>query len=1620
MRKGLKIVGIILLLVLLLCGSVTLSLRVPAVQNYVAHILVNYVSKRLGTKVSIKRFEWNLFRNVDLKGFYMADKKGDTLIYAGNLNAKMSYWSLFRKEVKIKGVTLEDAKIRLKSDSLGNLNIAALFASDRPSTPIVTPQNDTISKAPGIFIQLETVGLNNTDFSYEDQKKKSVTRVFVPSCNIDVNQIALPKKLIDIHSIDIDGVRASVTAGIKDTTIQPPREKIFFLPPGWEIRWDRAAITNSTFAYDDLNKAQQPKGVNFAHIGIKDINFRTKTGTVIRDSIGIDIASLDAVEKSGFKITKLATLLKISNKEISLRKLVLETPNSSINNYMGVTYSDFTDFDHFISRVTIGADFNKAYISLKDVNYFVKNLGPLAHNTIYITGKIKGRVNDLQGKGIVLSIGSGTTLRGDFYTSGLPNIDETSLNLRISQFSTSAADIRRIYPTTLYPPNFNTLGNIRFSGNFDGFLTDFVTQGKLYTDIGSASSDVNFKYNAKNAKSSYEGSLALTDFDLGKWFDKPDLLGKISLKTKIVGGGIKLETINAKLDGDISSLTVKGYEYQDVKVNGLVKGKYFSGDMVAKDKYLDADFSGTVDLTGKLPKYNFTATVREAHLRELNITKDTLNIRGGITADFAGKKADDLVGSIVAKDIYVLHRSDSATVKNITITSDILADNTKEIKLTSDNAEGDMKGKFTFSGMPKALKRYLNYTFTKDFSDTVYTYPQQFTFNIRFYDSSAITRTIDPRFRMIRNSVISGEMNTANHILNIKGSIPEVVFDKYTVEGFELKGTTHDGIVDMRTSVNQLYMSDSLLIDTLVAKVTTEKDEFRFDLLVADPKAYNRANVTAYLKPVKGGAEVRMTPSEVWLGGNKWGFLPDNLVTIHGNKITTNPAGLVFASGNQSVKVDAYLKNDTSTCLNVSLTETSLADFLNIFSRKVRDISSTINGTVKIEDVFSKPALVANVEARDFTLRDIQIGTIKVNSSLDDVLRRVNVNISLLGDKNDLAIGGFYDINGQSLSLNADINTMNLNFLNHPFFSKYVRQVVGTARAKLSIDGPLKALVMKGTLKINNAKVNVSYLNTTYTLEDEDIEVGDGYFDIGTIDVIDRFKNKAYGTGRIYHDHFRKITLDLHVTTERAEFLNTTVKDQPIFYGSIMAKGKIDFTGTIPFVNISAYDVTVKPGTYVHVPINTSYETGKYTFYRFITPGKDTVKVKHHEVKQTTGVNFTAQINVTPDATLDVILDPSSGDVLSSKGNGNLRLEILRTGEFNIYGRYEIVQGSYLFTLQNIINKKFDLDPGGTINFNGEVYNAQLNANAIYKVRTSTYDLISDLLGVSSSTTSATSSEPETVLRSKNRIIVNLLLQLKGILQNPEVSFDIQPIDPDPIIRTYVDNKMQLIRSSDAELNKQVFGLLVMNRFLPTNSSAAATDPLTNGHAIGGSVANTVSEFLTSQLSLYVGNFFDNLNVKDLDFNLNFQQYDQLWYGANATTTDNLNTRRELQLALTKRFFNNRLSINVGGNLDFGDNKSQAVGGTTTTNNPNAYVTGDFQIEYILDKNGSWRAKTYNRNDYDNFYQRNRNKTGIGISYRQDFDKWLDLFKRRAKKPKAEPLPAPPAKPEEGPKVENK
>ncbi len=1590
-KKILRIFLIVFLLLFVLSAGLVIALRSPAVQTYLAQKFTGILAKSLNTKVSIERVEISFFNKADLVNFYLEDHNRDTLISAKELLVSFKVFDLFNKNIAISSVMLDNGVVHIRKDLEGKTNITELFksfAANKDTAAVADPKAKFTWN-----MDLKYLELRNTDFRYFDERAGTDVKVGLPMCKIALNDVSLEKKLINIATAKLDGARVAIDLlPHPQTPGDDSAMHVHFMLGDMVVKFEEFALTQTHFNLTKYgNDTILPKGMDFRHLDVSNINLFAENGTINADTILAKVTHLSAKERSGFELINLTTDARVSTSDITLANLNLTTPNSEIKNYLSFRFNLYRDFKDFVNAMRIRADFVNTRLSLKDLGYFVHGIDKAEHNVFTINGEIDGRINNLKGRGIEIRGGNNTVFKGDFYTRGLPNIYETSLNVRVNRLATTANDLRKFYPGLKLPSNLDNLGLLHYSGALDGFLTDFVSNGKIVTAIGSATTDVNFKYDKNRNKASYKGALTLNEFDLGKYFNEQVLLGKVSLNGKIDGGGLTLESLYANLEGNVNSVVLKGYEYKDIQVNGYVVRKSFNGLLQIHDDNLDLDFNGRADLSKAIPDFKFDADIRWAKLRNLNLVKDDVTISGKIKSDFKGAKVDDIVGSVDLKDVVIVRDSLSARVKYLKLDARQLADDKKEIILNSDFAEAEMTGNFTITQLPRALLEFTKYTFTKDYVDTAEIKAQNFMVDVRIFEPGNLTRILYPQFYMIRNSRVQADFNSENHKLSLTASIPQLKFGAYDARRIEVSSKFEKGDIDFKTTVDKVYGGDSIMMDTvaLVTK-TMENKDVRFDVLVADKHRYNYANVTAFLTPLKGKAFIRMEPSDVKLANYNWHFLPDNYILVEGKKITTQ--NLVFKTYDQTIYINSYLKNDTSTSVEMVLDNTDISDFTGIFTQKMKDMSGAMNGKMVVEDIFYKPKVFANLVINEFTLGKEKIGDVDLESSLDELGKSIKIYASVKGVSNYLEARGTISLDAAKPGLDIDVDArqLSIGFLNYKFFDRYVKNCRGYATAKINVRGTLKRPLLNGEVNLVDDTVTVTFLNTTYHLKNQKAKLDDHGFDLTNLTIYDINNDVLHATGRINHESFRLFALDLKVSTTGAQFINTTAKESPNFYGVAYGKGYVTFAGAINNPVINAFAETM-PGTWCNLPVNSSYETNKYSFYKF-TDGKTEQAAATAPQLKLNGVNFTLDVLANENARMDIILNAATGDILTTFGHGPLEIKLPKAGNMSIRGDYEIDRGSYLFTLQSVVNKRFDLNKGGLIHFTGDVNKAGLNLDATYSVRASVSDLFLE---------SELESNALLASSARNRVPVKLLMNLSGILEKPNIAFAIQAQELDPTIKSYVEQKLNLLKTNESELNKQVFGLLVMNRFLPNGST---TDALGKSNFAGATAANTVSEFLSSQLSNYLGNLLDysgNDALRNLDIKLGYRQYDQSTYTNNTSTvgSNTLDTRRELQLALQQRLLNNRLTINAGGNIDFGN--STATDPITGAGSRSVIPTGDFQIQYSLTADGRWSAKAFNRTNYDYYNSRNTNRTGVGISYHKEFDKPSELFMRSDKKKKA-------------------
>jgi hypothetical protein len=504
--------------------------------------------------------------------------------------------------------------------------------------------------------------------------------------------------------------------------------------------------------------------------------------------------------------------------------------------------------------------------------------------------------------------------------------------------------------------------------------------------------------------------------------------------------------------------------------------------------------------------------------------------------------------------------------------------------------------------------------------------------------------------------------------------------------------------------------------------------------------------------------------------------------------------------------------------------------------------------------------------------------------------------------------------------------------------------VRGIAGGEMTMKGTVNKPLLEGIIKIQKASFIVSYLQTRYNFT-TDVTITPTAFMLKNADVYDSDGNKAVVNGLLSHNNFSDIKFESTINTNKFLFMNTAEKDNDLYYGKAYASGVVSFLGTPENINIEVNAKTEK-NTKFYLPLSSSSDVTEQNFIRFTNSINDTIKVDENRKVDLSGIQLTLNLQVTPDAEAQIIFDSKVGDVIRGRGTGNLKLEITPTSDFNMFGDYTIESGDYLFTLQNIINKKFEIEKGGTIRWNGDPYMAILDITAAYKLKASLYDLMLDSA-------------------YKQRVPVECILNMRNNLMQPDFKFDIKLPEGDTKPNSVIASL------SNEEMNKQIISLLVLNRFVTPESFRGGSQlaETRSGNAVG---VNS-SELLSNQLSHWLSQI-----SKDFDIGVNYRPGDEI-------------TKDEVELALSTQILNDRVILN--GNV--------GVGGTQTSSSNN--FVGDFEVDVKINKSGKLMVKGFNRSNTDIINDTAPYTQGLGLFYREDFDSidellqryWRGMFRRK-------------------------
>lgn len=1548
--------------IFLLFGSLWGILQLSFVQTWLTKRVTDHLSDKLHTRLSIKKVDLEFFDKLNLTGVYVQDLRKDTLLYAGSASISITDWFFLKEKVTLHYIRLEDATINLyRSDTVWNHQ----FLIDYFSSP--KKEKDSTG---GIELKLEQLKLKNITFNQVDKWKGKDMLVSIKSLDLVTDTFDLEKQLVSIHTLDIVQPRfiEKNYTGERDR-LNIPRTKTVPGPggkkePGLVLLVKNLHISNGLFGTEkETNREAYTGTFDDRYIYFGDINANMKQLRFANDTLSTYV-NLSTRERSGFEVKKLEANMVFSPEIMEFNNLEILTNKSRLGNYYSMRYEDFDeDMGHFLHNIKVQGNFVNSELYSDDIAFFAPELK--TWNRVFnFSGNARGTIDNLVANKMLIKSGN-SSVNGDITMRGLPDIDSTFIDFTSRDLQTTFDELTVLVPSLkkIDLPKLNRLGNISYKGNFTGTIYDFVAFGSINTSLGAVNADLNLKLPA-NTPSVYSGKISTQNFRLGQFLDDGKI-GAISFNGKVDGTGLTEKTLDAKFDGYVNSLEYNGYNYQGITLNGSFRKKFFNGLASSKDPNLTVDkLTGSIDFNGAVPQFNFDASLANADFKKLGFTKDDYVLKGKFNLDFSGDNIDNFLGTATIKEAALVHNGKPMSFDALTLESRV-EDGLKYLSLHSNEMDAAIAGKFNIQELPLSFQTFLSRYYPSYIQKPVrQPGDQDFSFEIRTKNIDEYIQLVDKKLKGFNNSSITGNLKLKSNELSISADVPEFSYDGKVFTNVTLQGKGNFDSLSTTVNAEDVALSDSLHLPLTNLTFTSANDISDVSIKTSASKTLSEASVNARLTTMKEGVKIHFAPSSFIINDNKWQLEKDGEITI--GKGLIHASDVKFINGSQQIKIATEPAEVGSTNdVVVELSKVHVDD-LAALGLKEPVLQGEASGTIRIEDPFKRPFVTYDLLTEKFKFGNDSIGNLKSAGTFDINKGVLYTKTTSDNKNNSLNIEGSINLKdslGVTTNLAIKSEKLDLSFLN-TYLGDIFSDIKGTANTSdFAVISDGKNVFLTGTANINEASMVVNYTQCRYSFRNKSIIFNPDEIDFGKIELRDTLNNTASLTGKMYHRFFKDIQFDnifLKTDNDRFLLLNTTRKDNSQFYGKVFGKAGMSITGTQDNILM---DITGEPSktdsSHVYIVSGNSIEQDNINYIDFVQFG--TAMEDRFKSKSAANVLVKMGLTANPFCKVDVILDEATGDIVKGTGTGYLDIKVGNKEDLTINGRYDITEGEYTFNFQTFLKKYFKVSSGSLV-WSGNPFTPRIDIKAEYLATNVNLKTLS--LGGNSTLTGTSSYGQKSDVR--------ILAHLTETLDKPKIDFDILlPAGSNPDF--LIVKRLEQFNQDENEMNKQITSLLLFNSFINTNEgfiTASGGFSILSG-TIGGVVSSAVSGFFNNLLQKY---------VKNLSFNFDLNSSLE---NDNAQLQQNVS---RLQAAARSNFvytlLNGRLIISAGLNVDYNN--------PYANRNTSVLVTPDVQVEWILTKNGRIRVVGFNRTNYDLVGQRNR--TGLSLAYRRDFDKISKLI----------------------------
>ncbi|MDQ6609257.1 MAG: translocation/assembly module TamB domain-containing protein, partial [Bacteroidota bacterium] len=1207
------------------------------------------------------------------------------------------------------------------------------------------PMTASIQKAmtpSPMHLNFGVLDVSKVSVVYENDVSALYSNFSIGKLKVDGRLLDLPNNKIYLDELDLANTTAAIRLGkqegaqvVKQQAAQEVKAQAV-VP--WDFKVGKVRFDNANIRFDDESKQPLHYGMDYSHLKIDSLNLYANDVVFNKDATSLTVTKGSFKEKSGFVLNELQGELLYGANQSYLKNLLIKTPGTELKRSLILQYASLDELAKHFERTVFDIDVKNSYVQVKDILAFAPQLRSQAAfqdpNDVWKINLIgKGTMDRLNVESMQFDGLQNTHLNASGTLVGLTNPANAGGNFIINRFHSNQNDIALLTGQRLSNNQINLPESFDVSGIISGNAGRLNTSLAVITPDGNIDLNGTFANVMNPAATSYNATLKTSGLRLGKILRQTATIGTLSGSFTANGSGITPGAINTKFSANISSVGYNKYNYKDIKLNGTLHKTVFTVNADVNDPNAVVSLTASGNYAG-YGSYKINGMIDSVKLGKLGFSSQPLIVRGKVDGSIANLNPDALTADMLITKALVVSGTKRLSLDSIEIAAG--KDTATFITVKSSIINAQLRGKYRLTDLGNIMldniSPYFNTGIVAKPITPVQPYNIKFSADLVF--SPALAAFV-PSLKKADNIHAEGSLATGQGLQAVI-TAPHILYGTNEVDNLRANvSTTADGM-KITAAVDHIKSGGSFDLFNTTVTATALNNNINFAIGIKDKKQKPKYHLSGLLTmPPTGDMTVHLNPDSLLMNYDHWTVTPNNKIVIGKTAITAND--FTLAKGGQQLTIQSLTPTGGQTPLQVSFKDFQIGTLTGFIKSDSVLVNGVMNGAATFTNLTQQPLFTSNITVSDFSFKKDTVGNL--NLQIGSTGSTYNANITLTGHGNDLAITGTMTPGPKDIAMNLDLAIRRLEMKTFEGAMKdFVTSASGSLNGAVTLRGTTTAPVIDGKVNFNNVAISTLAVGGPLKVDNESlVVVSNKGLEFNNFSVRDSANTPLNLNGILGTTNFVNYDFDLTVRGSHFRAISLSKKQGEIYYGDLYLSTDMHITGTETAPKVDG-NLTIEDGTKFTVVVPQTdpgvvSREGVVKFVDFDNPGADSLFLASYDSLNKSvlvGYDIATNLVIKKEAKFDIVIDEANGDFVALQGDAAMTAGVDPSGKVNLTGTYTIDHGSYQLTY-NFLQRKFDIQKGSKITWNGQPTDASLDLKAMYIANTAPLDLVSNYISAS-------------------------------------------------------------------------------------------------------------------------------------------------------------------------------------------------------------------------------------------------------------------------------------------------